>query len=231
MTTLAEAIAKHLAEGHYGTPCTEPEKEFLRHWANALDTLVWKRISKKDIRPISLVSETLLSLHHAVRDDKFGADGRTHHWPARRQELMDMADKAQALADFYWREGVTVVLTDDDDEQEEQRQLDEGYERLDELREWPLRQAKELREHADMLKQAPPPLVHVSQKTEGRERRLFMQHLSRRMVERFGAWHDLTVAEITSLMYPKAKVSEQAVAKQREKLLKNATPPFPPQES
>jgi hypothetical protein len=72
MTTLAEAIAKCLADGSSGADggAVFPEdRAFLHRWTAALGLSEWKRSARKFANPEKLVEIALGSRHLAERDD------------------------------------------------------------------------------------------------------------------------------------------------------------------
>jgi hypothetical protein len=227
-----DAIAERLAEddrGIFPDPCSEPEKEFLRRWADALKKSAWGRIAKRvEDEESDIIKAAIWSLRSAKQDDKINEDIRAAQNRAKRDKLLRLACMADELATFYEHVDIFSGALTLKREFGPFKPLEFGT-YLKTLVELHRREADTLRKCAPTFELTPS--VKVSQKTEGREQRLFMQRMSLTMMERFGAWHDLAVAEITSLAYPKAKVSEQAVVKQREKSLRNATTPFSPQKS
>jgi hypothetical protein len=84
MTTLAEEIARCLAEGHCSTamsgggkrfpgpPLTDEDKAFLHRWAGALHKQEWKRNAEKFPNPDRLIFR-VIHARRSAEDDKASA--------------------------------------------------------------------------------------------------------------------------------------------------------------
>jgi hypothetical protein len=229
MTTLAEAIAKCLAEGRCVQPLTDDDRVLLQRWDKALDRdhNQWQHISELFKNPNSLVHQTLCARHSARKDDESGCDSRAQQKQEEHKRLLGLAGMASALADYY-REQQNCICVHAEDDKEAEKEFEQEYNRLEDLADSQTYQATAFRKAADALRLKP--LVAVSQKTKGRkkdrnrEQDLFLQHMSRWMILLHGTPHDLTVAEIASLVY-EVQISKKTVEKQRDRMPK-VTPPF-----